>query len=130
MGIAELYVFGSRAVEVLKRVQGEVVSPSRGSSSDIDIGIRPLPGVHVGVDRVVELAQALEELFDAPRVDVVVLPGAPPFLALEVIRGELLFCEDFDAQAEFELYVLRRAGDLAPFQKLRQELALTRYSDA
>jgi uncharacterized protein len=62
------------------------------------------------------------------RVDVVLLPTASPFLALEIIRGELLYCADADAQAQFELYVLRRVGDLAPFQRFRQKPALSKYA--
>jgi len=58
------------------------------------------------------------------RVDLVVLPEAPPFLAVEIIRGELLFSEDLGKQAEDELYILRRAADLAPFALERQRLVL------
>jgi hypothetical protein len=58
-------------------------------------------------------------------VDLVVLPEADPFLALDVIRGELLTCADADAQAEDELYVLRRAGDLARFARERWRLILS-----
>ena len=53
--------------------------------------------------------------------------SSPAFLALDVIRGELLFCDDSHAQAEYELYVLGRAGDLAPHERARRELALSRY---
>jgi hypothetical protein len=81
----------------------------------------------MSVDSLVNLADELERCLNVPRVDVVLLPTANPFLALDVIRGELLYCADSDAQAEYEIYVLRRAGDLAPFQRRRQELALTRY---
>jgi uncharacterized protein len=101
-GLAELYVFGSRAGEVAARVRGSTAP---------------------------EGPDELEDLLGASRVDVVLLPTAGAFLALDVIRGELLYCADPDAQAEYELYVLRRAGDLAPFQRLRQEIALSRYID-
>ncbi len=127
-GVAEIYVFGSRAKEVATRVRGQVAPPREGSdSSDIDIGVRPMAGVHLGIANSVEFAQELERLFGAPRVDLVLLPGAKAFLALDVIRGELLYCADPDEQAEYELYVLRRAGDLAPFQKAREEMVLSRY---
>jgi hypothetical protein len=52
-------------------------------------------------------------------VDLVLLPEADAFLALEIIRGELLYSDDLDRQARYQLFVLRRAGDLAPFQKER-----------
>jgi hypothetical protein len=67
----------------------------------------------------VRLALELEDLLGVGRVDLVVLPEADPFLALDVIRGEVLYCADPDAQAEHELYVLRRAGDLAHYARDR-----------
>jgi hypothetical protein len=36
----------------------------------------------------------------------------------------LLYCADPDHQAEDELYVLRRAGDLARYARERQDLVL------
>jgi hypothetical protein len=61
----------------------------------------------------------------APRVDLVWLPGAEPYLALDVVSGELLHCADPVRQAEYELYVLRRAGDLAPFERERRAFLLS-----
>jgi len=63
-------------------------------------------------------------------VDLVLLPSASPFLALDIIRGELIYCADPHAQSEYELYVLRRAGDLAPYQRARHELVLSRWTGA
>lgn len=96
----------------------------------MDIGVRPHPGRRFDVDAAVELTGALESLLDVDRVDLVLLPSAPPFLALDVIRGELIYCADAHAQAEYELYVLSRAGDLAPFQRARHELVLSRWMGA
>ena len=59
------------------------------------------------------------------RVDLVVLPEAGAFLALAVVSGELLYCDNSTEQAEYELYVLRRAGDLLPFERARRELILS-----
>jgi hypothetical protein len=61
----------------------------------------------------------LEDLFGAGRVDLVSLPEASPFLAVEIILGELLYEVDADRTAEYELFVLRRAADLAPFERER-----------
>ena len=47
---------------------------------------------------------------------------ADPFLAANIIRGERLFCADVLAADEYELYVLRRAGDLAPLERERLSL--------
>jgi len=129
-GIAELYVFGSRAAEIAAAVRsGSASDVGSSSPSDVDVGVRPLPGRDFDLDAVVKMTGALERVLDVARVDIVVLPRANPFLALDVIRGELLYAADSHDQAEYELYVLRRAGDLAPFQRARQELALDRYRE-
>jgi hypothetical protein len=73
----------------------------------------------------VELAAELEDLLEVGRVDLVVLDEADPFLALDVIRGELVYGADKDAQAEEELHVVRRAGDLAPYARERWDRILT-----
>lgn len=48
-----------------------------------------------------------------PRADLVVFSEVEAFLALDVIKGELIYCDDLDAQTEYELFIMRRAGDLA-----------------
>ncbi len=121
--IAAVYVFGSRAEEMTRRVASGVVSTDL-PESDVDIGVEPLPGIRLAARERVRLAQALEDLLGVGRVDLVLLPESDPFLALDVIRGNLLYCADRDAQAEDELYVLRRAGDLAPFARERWERIL------
>ena len=71
-----------------------------------------------------QLAIELEDLFHAGRVDLVLLPEADPFLSADIIAGELLFTKDPDQQARYELFVLRRAGDLLPFKKARTRMIL------
>jgi len=68
-----------------------------------------------------ELAVALEKLMGVHRVDLVLLAQADPFLAVNIIRGERVFCRDEYEADTYELYVMRRAGDLAPFERLRIE---------
>lgn len=121
--LAALYAFGSRALELARLARGEAaVSPLAGS--DLDIGVEPATNVRLAARDRVRIAAALEDLFGVRRVDLVILPEADPFLALEVIRGELLYCADRDAQAEHELQVLRRAADLAPYARERWEQIL------
>ena len=117
-GVASLYLFGSRAEEIAARVAGQMPVPGP-AGSDLDVAVQPAPEAFRLVDERVGLMQALEELFEVPRVDLVILPQASPFLAADAIRGELLFCDDEDRQAREELYYLRRAADLAPFQRER-----------
>ncbi|MFH0788205.1 MAG: hypothetical protein V2B13_11410 [Pseudomonadota bacterium] len=71
-----------------------------------------------------EICLALEDLFKIQRVDLVVLKEAGPFLALDILNGEFLYCVDLDRQAEEELYVLRRAGDLAYYERERRKMIL------
>jgi uncharacterized protein len=68
------------------------------------------------------LAVELEDLFSVGRVDLVVLPEAAPFLAANIIRGERLYAADEYLADEYDLYILRRAGDLAPLEEERLAL--------
>jgi predicted nucleotidyltransferase len=118
-----VYVFGSRAEEIAGRVHGQDV-PAQWPASDVDIGVKPPTGHWLDPKERVEIMINLEDLLDVNRVDLVILPEADPFLAVNVIRGELLYCADPYTQAEYELYLLRRAGDLAPYAHARIEHVL------
>jgi hypothetical protein len=54
----------------------------------------------------------------------VFLREADPFLAANTVRGERLYARDAYAADEYDLYVLRRAGDLAPLERERMALIL------
>lgn len=116
--LGAVYVFGSRANEIAKAMAGETADSGR-PASDVDIGVQPAATARLAARDRVRVAAELEDLLAAGRVDLVVLPEADPFLALDVIRGQLLYCADRDVQAEEELHILRRAADLAPFARER-----------
>jgi len=118
-----VYAFGSRAEEVASRIEGEVREAVH-SGSDVDIGVLPSWERPLSARDRVRLMLELEDLFDVPRVDLVILPEAPPFLALDVVRGPWLCATDSVAEAEYQLYVLRRAGDLAPFERQRLQMIM------
>jgi predicted nucleotidyltransferase len=120
--LVAVYAFGSRAEEIGRWVRGEEVAAS--SEADVDIGVLPARGRELGVKARVDLMQALEDLFDVARVDLVFLREADPFLAANVVRGERLYARDTYAADEYDLYVLRRAGDLAPLERERMALIL------
>ena len=121
--IALLYVFGSQALAVWEWVtNGKSFDPLAGH--DVDIGVKLLPNHRIATMQKVKLAQDLEELLCVPRVDLVCLEEADPFLAANIIRGERLFTANVHAADEYELYVLRRAGDLAPFERARLKMIL------
>lgn len=122
-GLSEMYVFGSRAREIASYVRnGEALKGP--SASDVDIGVRTQPEHTLSPAERVQLTIDLEDMLDVPRVDLVILDEAEPFLAADIIKGELLYAEDLDRQARYELFVLRRAGDLAPFKKQRMQMIM------
>jgi predicted nucleotidyltransferase len=107
--ILALYLFGSRG-------RGEETD-----QSDVDVGV--LFHQPQSLRDVLVLEDALERRLGLP-VDVVDAGHANAFLALDIIRGERVFCADADRCDEFELYVMRRAGDLAPYERERRRLLL------
>lgn len=121
--VADLYAFGSRADEFAAKLAGKPFATSR-AGSDLDIGVRGEGRHPWSAEERTSLTIELEDLFSVPRVDLVVLPEAEPFLALDIIRGQLLYTADPDEQARYELLVMRRAGDLLPFKKERMRMVL------
>jgi predicted nucleotidyltransferase len=117
-----VYAFGSRAREVRGFLRG-LRQIDKSISSDVDIGVKTSPQRRgLSVREKVEIAAELEELLGVERVDLVVLSEADPFLSANIVRGEMLFCRDPYVADEYELYILRRAGDLAPLEKERLSL--------
>jgi predicted nucleotidyltransferase len=107
--ILALYLFGSRG----RREETE--------RSDVDVGV--LFRQEQTLRELLLLEDALERRLGHP-VDLVDAGKASAFLALDILRGERLFCAEPDPCDEFELYVMRRAGDLAPFERERRRLLL------
>ena len=107
--IVACYLFGSQA-------RGDATAAS-------DVDVAALFGEAVGLDDVLRLEDALERKLGLP-VDLIDLGRANAFLALDVIRGERVYCTDEDRCDDFELYVMRRAGDLLPFERERLRLVL------
>lgn len=122
-GLIAVFAYGSRATEVDRRLHGDEPVPEH-PRSDLDLGFLPARDVRFDVRDIVEFAAAVEDLFKVPRADIVDLRSAPPYLALDAIRGQRVFCADEYEAANFELYVLRRAGDLAVHERQRRRLLL------
>lgn len=107
--ILGLYVFGSHA---------------RGDAhhgSDVDLGA--LFSRRPGLPDLVRLEAEIEAAVGS-KVDLVDAGSCNPFLALEIIRGERIYEADGVACDEFDLYVMRRAGDLWPFERERRRMLL------
>ncbi len=118
--LALLYAFGSRAKEALRLFEEDV--PLEVKPNDLDIGVLPLQPL--SVRQKVTLTLALEDLCAVTRVDLVVISDVNPFLAANIIRGECLYARSQRQADDYELYILRRAGDLAPLERERIELIL------
>ncbi len=121
--VAILYSFGSRAGEIRDWLE-ERIDKLPAGPSDVYLGKKGLPGEKWPVTKKVQLANALEDFLGVLRVELVFLSEADPFLAAEIIRGERLFAADGHEADEYELYILRRAGDLAPLERERMALVL------
>jgi predicted nucleotidyltransferase len=107
--ILALYLFGSHA----RHEETE--------HSDIDVGV--LFHQEQTLRDVLLLEDTLERRLGV-KVDLVDAGRANAFLALDIIRGERVFCADEDRCDEFDLYVMRRADDLAPFERERRRRLL------
>ena len=121
--LVAIYVFGSRAPEIAARVRGERAQAEH-PASDVDIGVLPARELGLSLDDKIHLATELEDLFGVDKVDLAVLPEAKPYLALDIVRGELLCVTAADEEANYQLYVLRRAADLAPHERERRRMIL------
>ena len=127
-GLLAVFAFGSRGFEIEQRLRG--IDPASGHpESDLDLGVLPPRGVTFDVTRIVQLMVSMEDLFGVPRVDIVDLRKAPPYLALDAIRGHRIYCTDEIEAADFELFVLRRAGDLAFYERERRRMLLSSSAD-
>lgn len=122
-GVSLLYSFGSRQQEVKHWLDGQLPELSPGPS-DVDFGAKAIEGLTWSVIDKVRLTIAMEDFLGVERVQLVSLAEVDPFLAAEVIRGERLFAREEHTANEYELYVLRRAGDLIPLERQRMALVL------
>lgn len=122
--VIEMYSFGSRSREVFRFIREESTGLKK-SSSDIDIGVRYKKGTSPGPEKKVRLTMELEDFFGHSKIDLVQLENSAPFLALDIIRGELLYADDLDDQARYELFIMARAGDIMNFEMERRENILS-----
>ena len=112
-GLLSVYLFGSRADEGLRLLQGEPVSAK---GSDLDIGVFVVSR-NPDAERLGELQVALEEVFEPLRVDLVPLDKVDPLFQFRAIDGHRVATSDSTTADERELEVMRRAADLLPFQR-------------
>lgn len=115
-GATALYLFGSRADDGLRRLQGE---PVEGEGSDLDVGVvfRDPRFVSKNLWR---LQVELEDVFAPLVVDLVALQRVDALFQWNAIQGHRI-APDPTAADFYELYVGNRAAELAPIQR-RMEL--------
>src|SRR4030042_4758582 len=116
-----IYAFGSRAKEAFDLSEGKIERFSS-TPSDLDIGVKPERPLTV--EEKVKIAILFEDLFDVFRVDLIVIPEVPIFLALEIVTGEILYMEDPTYEAEYQLYIMRQAADLLPYERMKQRMIM------
>lgn len=107
--VCALYAFGSR------------IDGTARPDSDLDVGV--LYGSRQPVEKTLALEEALHVATRTP-VDLVDAARATPFLALAIVRGDRIFVRREVEADRFDLYVLRRAGDLLPFERARRAMLL------
>jgi predicted nucleotidyltransferase len=114
-GLAAVYLFGSRADDGLRLLQGERVE---GEGSDLDVGVVFKDS---GYDpRSLSLLQvALEDIFEPLRVDLVPLQRVDPLFQFNAIDGHRVAVpeDSEDAIARWELVVMSQAEELLPIQR-------------
>ena len=119
--IESIYAFGSRQMELKRYIEG--TGPiDRSDSSDFDVEIKAEVLSSLNARDKSEITIALEDLYKISRVDLVVINEANPFLAANIIRGERIYCRNEYNADEYELYILRRAGDLVPLERQRLKI--------
>jgi uncharacterized protein len=119
--IKAFYVFGSRATELFRAIQDDSLQLAK-SSSDLDIGV--LTRSPFSIENKVNLTLELETLFGLSDIDLFILQEVDAFLSANIIRGERIYAEDSYLADEYELFVLRRAGDLAELERQRMAMIL------
>jgi uncharacterized protein len=119
--IKVFYVFGSRGVELSQAIQDNSIQLAK-SPSDLDFGV--LTHSPFSIENKVNLTLELETLFGLSDIDLFILQEVDAFLAANIIRGERIYAEDSYLADEYELFVLRRAGDLAELERQRMTAIL------
>ncbi len=119
--IRAFYVFGSRGMELFQAIQDDSIQLAK-SPSDLDFGA--LTHSPFSIESKVNLTLELESLFGLSDIDLFILQEVDAFLAANIIRGERIYAEDSYLADEYELFVLRRAGDLAELERQRMAMIL------
>jgi hypothetical protein len=94
--------------------------------ADFYLAVKITPQKSLRVRQKSQLTIDLEELFQLTSLDLVVINEADPFLAANIIRDERIFCRDEYMADQYELYILRRTGDLIPLERERPQIIFSK----
>ena len=116
-GVMALYAYGSRAAQAVHWLH-------RGGAfgagpNDLDLAVSGGIDKRYSLAEKVALASAFSDLFEFGAIDLADMNEVDPFVAANIVRGERLYCADRMYADDLDLYVLRRAGDLAPYERER-----------
>ena len=111
--VLAVYLFGSRADDGLRLLNGEEVS---GEGSDLDVGVVFLDP-KIDFHRLASLQVGFEDLFTPVRVDLVPLNRVDALFQFAAIDGHRIMATDSDAADDYELRVMSRAAELLPIQR-------------
>ena len=119
--VKALYVFGSRSADMLQAIRDDAYQLAS-TQSDLDVGV--LTDSPISIESKVNLTLELEVVFNTAHIDLFILQEVDSFLAANIIRGERIYARDPYLADEYELFVLRRAGDLAELERQRMAMIL------
>ena len=112
-GVLALYLFGSRAADGLRALQGDEVD---GSGSDLDVGV-VFAGRDADIAKLPILQVALEDAYAPLRIDLVPLQRVDALFQFSAVDGVRVFAADVDRADLYELVVMRKAAELLPIQR-------------
>jgi predicted nucleotidyltransferase len=113
LGVEAVYLFGSRADDGVRVLDGESVDPI---GSDIDIGLF-FRREAFQAGRLADLQVTFEDIFAPLRVDLVVLDQVDALFQYRAIDGHRVFALDAGRADRAELVIMRRAAELLPIQR-------------
>jgi len=113
LNVLAVYVFGSRADDGLRVLEGAAVDPS---GSDLDVGVI-FNDSALAPDRLARLQVSLEDVFAPLRVDLVPLQRVDALFQFRAIDGHRVYASDSTQADRYELLIMRRAAELLPIER-------------
>ena len=109
-GISLVYLFGSRADEGKRYLEGEEIATNSYSDLDIAVAFERFPVETVQVYG--KLYREISDLFDPFRIDLIFIHEMNSLFQYEIIKGEKIYERSVTFADDFEEGVMKRAGDL------------------